>query len=44
MIAQSYATMEYKERRGTFGMIIYKKIMNAPHTVRDEVVYKIESK
>ena len=44
MIAQNYANLEHRERRGAFGVIIYKKIMNAPHTMRDEVVFKIEPK
>ena len=44
IIAQNYAKLAYKERRASVDVIVYKKIMNAPQTMNDEVVFKIKQK
>lgn len=39
-IAKRYADMEAASRAGKYGVWVYKKIMNAPITETDVVVYK----
>ena len=40
-IAINYANMEYKERAKSHSIYVYKKIMNAPQTLEDKIVYKL---
>jgi len=41
-IAKNYALYEYKERGGVWNIRIYKKLMDAPHTIKDEIVFTKE--
>lgn len=43
-IAQRYADNETASRGGKYGCRVYKKIMNAPITETDILVYKTKSK
>jgi len=42
-IAQRYADNETKARAGKYGCKVYKKIMNAPITEVDSLVYQTKS-
>ena len=42
-IAQRYADNETTARAGKYGCMVYKKIMNAPFTDNDVMVYKTKS-
>jgi hypothetical protein len=42
-IAQRYADNETASRGGKYGCSVYKKIMNAPFTEEDILVYKTKS-
>jgi len=42
-IAQRYADNETKARAGKYGCRVYKKIMNAPFTELDTLVYQTKS-
>jgi hypothetical protein len=39
ILARTYADAEWKERKGAYNMRVYRKIMNASHTIKDEIVY-----
>jgi hypothetical protein len=43
-IAQRYADNETSSRRGEYGCRVYKKLMNAPVTENDVLVYQTNSK
>lgn len=40
-IAKNYANLEFKERAKSHKIFVYKKTMNAPQLLEDEVVYKL---
>ena len=42
-IAQRYADNETAARAGKYGCRVYKKLMNAPITENDVIVYKTKS-
>jgi hypothetical protein len=39
ILARTYADAEWKERKGNYNMRVYRKVMNASHTIKDEIVY-----
>ena len=39
ILARAYADAEWKERKGNYNMRVYRKVMNASHTIKDEIVY-----
>jgi hypothetical protein len=39
ILAKTYADAEWKERKGNYNMRVYRKVMNASHTIKDEIVY-----
>lgn len=39
ILATTYADAEWKERKGNYNMRVYRKVMNASHTIKDEIVY-----
>lgn len=41
ILAKNYAQMEYKERAKSHKIRVFKKLMNAPHTIQDAIVYEI---
>lgn len=41
-IAKNYAEYEFKQRAGAWNIRIYKKILDAPQTIEDEIVYTKE--
>jgi len=40
-IAKNYANLEFKERAKSHKIFVYKKTMNAPQLLEDEIVYKL---
>ena len=42
-IAQKYADNEARARAGKYGILVYKKIMNAPITEVDSLVYQTKA-